>query len=528
METPHPSQSLDEIYNRLLGLKSFNELTTAEALEHIGMLIDVSADLGRREGLRRALRLSDRLRRNSLDSKASALLHYFSANAWSALRTTYRSRRIWHWEDKHLEPEIVCLRRARRDPGFRSLAKRRRSQILTNLGNLFDSIGRTVEAQEHWHAALDAIPSFAMARGNRGLGLITYAQLLYDPGHQILFLEQARGDLKAAIAGNVYPTAKHHFQERYAWIKVALRARRSSSRVDLHKWPLGRSTRERVYRRWCLRQRLFLNPLNDLGAYPIGARDVLTAPSIATGFRENPYGFYSWTNRLKQEFVSARFLLFQALSASRAHYSDRDVLLYDSPDLPVYGLPIEQARLAFRMAFSLFDKIAFGLNRYLALGIADHRVSMRTLWYEKETRERGLKTTLAGRRNLALRGLFWLSKDLYENSPGFTEALEPDAQDLADIRHHLEHKHLSVVSDDKPRPYPGAEEEQSFGGVWGRGVKREELFQKTLRVLKLSRSAIIYLFLAIHHEERAKAIKASKREVTLPMVLLPLRDDAKV
>src|SRR5262249_34479893 len=37
-----------------------------------------------------------------------------------------------------------------------------------------------------------------------------------------------------------------------------------------------------------------------------------------------------------------------------------------------------------------------------------------------------------------------LSKDLYQAEPGFQSAIEPDAQELNEIRNHLEHKYLKV------------------------------------------------------------------------------------
>jgi hypothetical protein len=43
---------------------------------------------------------------------------------------------------------------------------------------------------------------------------------------------------------------------------------------------LSGSKQEQAYRRWCLDQRLFLNPLNDLGSLPVADHDVLTTPSV--------------------------------------------------------------------------------------------------------------------------------------------------------------------------------------------------------------------------------------------------------
>ncbi|MCB9422966.1 MAG: hypothetical protein H6667_24410 [Ardenticatenaceae bacterium] len=94
------------------------------------------------------------------------------------------------------------------------------------------------------------------------------------------------------------------------------------------------------------------------------------------------------------------------------------------------------------MTYSLFDKISYFLNAYLALKIPETRVNFRTIWYTNQQRNKGLKSEFKDRQNWPLRGLFWLSKDLYEDKEGFKNSTEPDAHNLADIRNHLEHKYL--------------------------------------------------------------------------------------
>ena len=46
--------------------------------------------------------------------------------------------------------------------------------------------------------------------------------------------------------------------------------------------------------------------------------------------------------------------------------------------------------------------------------------------------------------NWPWRGLYWLSKDLYESD--LCNVLEPDARALHDLRNHLEHKYVKVVA----------------------------------------------------------------------------------
>ena len=57
--------------------------------------------------------------------------------------------------------------------------------------------------------------------------------------------------------------------------------------------------------------------------------------------------------------------------------------------------------MAFRMAYSLLDKVAYFLNNYLALGIPERMVNFHTFWYIKQKRQssfdRNLKLPTTGR-----------------------------------------------------------------------------------------------------------------------------------
>jgi hypothetical protein len=68
------------------------------------------------------------------------------------------------------------------------------------------------------------------------------------------------------------------------------------------------------------------------------------------------------------------------------------------------------------MAYSLLEKVSYFLNHYLALGIPERRTGFRSFWYDGQERQRGLRPEFDACDNWPLRGLFWLSKDLFENA----------------------------------------------------------------------------------------------------------------
>ena len=233
---------------------------------------------------------------------------------------------------------------------------------------------------------------------------------------------------------------------------------------------------------------------------------------------------------MKQEFVSARYLYYDGINADQPHFSDRDVLLYNTLDYPVHSLAAERVKAAFRIAYSLFDKIAYFLNDYLCLSIPEKRVTFRTFWYEKQKRNKGLSPIFQKRENnWPLRGLFWLSKDLFENDSGFKESIEPDAQELADIRNHLEHKYLKLHDDFWAGPSSeNGDATLVLANTSAFSLHRREFEVKTLRLIKMARAALIYLSLAIHAEENQRRTGDEHKTITPKLALDIFEDDWKL
>jgi len=364
-----------------------------------------------------------------------------------------------------------------------------------------------------------------MALGNRGLGFSEYGRSLYDSGHAEAFLLFAHGDLGAAISANAdyagYPhdDAKTAYALRRQQIERIIDCAAVQASLQLDGYPLGDTRAEQDYRRWVLANGLFLNPLNDLGQHTISARDIFGLPSFTTAIDEPPtlIGLF---NQMKQEYTSARWMLYEGTEADSPHFADRGVTLPNTLDYPSYSIAVEKVKAAFRIAYSLFDKVAFFLNDYAKLRVNPRQIYFKTIWYDNQDWKRGIRREFLNSRNWPLRGLYWLSKDLFDQELQATA--EPDAQELYIIRNCLEHSYLKVHEMLIP----------STGGpdMWldrlAFSVQREDFFRRTLRVLGLSRAALIYLSLAIHHEELQRP--PSKSGLVAPMVLDLWDDEWKV
>lgn len=417
-------------------------------------------------------------------------------------------RGSWAWEHPEREQQILALSRAAAHPGFVELDIVRCCQILTNRANQLNVMGRFIDAIEGWDAALRIIPQFAMAQANRGYGLQHYGGLLDDDRERaILLLHAYDGLIAASAAGAVYDSVyPQGLAERFAEDARTYAAAGDLDRIralqDFGVPPLGRSKAERKYRQWCLDRRLFLNPLNDLGAHARAACDDLVLPPISERFDERPGvvtppPVISFFNQMKQEYASARFMLYEGLHDTKLHFSDRGVRLFDTLDYPMHSLATERVRTAYRIAYSLLDKVAFLVDHYWKLGKIADRINFKNVWMV-EGKPR-LLDRFKDYANWPLRGLFWLSKELFDDQLKRTTG--PDARELHDIRNALEHKFLQV-HEGWAWPIMGT---PPSGEGLGLSIDSDLLEAKALRVTKIARSALIQLALAIGVEERASA-----------------------
>jgi tetratricopeptide (TPR) repeat protein len=489
-------------YDRLL-TTTLPTATPRETLNHLGLLIDAAHALRDAIGPQHALTIADNLDTAAWTSADRATLHFFLANANDDLRNREKKtlKQRWEWTSQHFEHSLLHLRQAANEPGITDLAADTQCKIFTNLGNNFSTIGRYIEAQEHWNHALSIDPTFPMALANRGYGRFHYAKTLHDPGHREAFLHHAHHDLTAGIPNIPYPDAQAFFASVKTELERVLPKAFLDAPYPFRTFPLGDTNDEITYRTWALRHRLFLNPINDLTTDSVAAHDVIHTPNMVVPLGEPPI-YQGFFNQLKQEYTAARFLLYQGLHHHAPAWADRDVRLLNTLDYPAYGTNLEFIKLAYRSCYSLFDKIAYLLNQYLTLGIHEKRVNFKTLWYEKEDPKKHLKPFFDSYANLPLRGLYWISRDLDENTP---RHLSPDAAELSTIRQHLEHKYLK------------AHTETAIPDDWrdtlAHNIHRDDLERKALRLITITRAALLYLILGITVEEQHRRKKRGDKKV---------------
>jgi hypothetical protein len=492
----------------LLKISSLGSFSEQESLDILQKLVDHSFDLKTNIGTNHAIALIKNIDFNKKFPTQQFLAHYFISIAWSDLRgNKVHTSEAWEWEQPELEQEVVNIRLAARyyNPGHD--APERICQILSNLGISMAWMGRFAIAYEYWNSVNSITDRFGPAIGSLGDNMIYQAlNALYDEGHQKVFFVIGYKNLARAVKLPLEDDAKIHYQQKLESIESSNpQLKAVDLELDTSEYS---SAQDAHYRKWCLSNCLFLNPLNDIGEYQIATCDPLSLPTMNVSVEEGG-SYHSFFNQIKQEYVSARFVFYDNLKKSDKHFSDDHVMKYDLLDSTRLSLHTEMKKLSFRMAYSIFDKIAFFLNFYLKLKIPETKVNFKTLWFDKQQSVNGLRAEFSRRANLSFRALYWLGKDIHVHSEAYRDSLDPTTFDLARIRNFIEHKNFRIFNDGFNSPPEILKDKTSYS------IDEKHFDEKTLKLLKLAREAIIYLCLGINREEKNR----SEQEASFPVHL---------
>ncbi len=521
-------EELTDSLSRLIRLGILSD--ASEELGRLGLIVDAASDLERADTLQQAIVELQLLlsREETCGNHLEPVAHYFCANALESLRIVAgREGQLHEWNQPELKQQIIHLRTALRLTSFADLHPIRRCEIYTNLGNTFHHTGRIIEAIRYWDEALDINADFAMALGNRGYGFYQHGRHVHDVQNKSLHFKEAYLGLTNSLQNDdtsISPGARDVFLNTLLSLDVLLPEGEVFKPLRVGDFPTDMTREEIQYRRWCLMKRLFINDLNELQIGFFCAHDTTALPTITTAIDAPQPSIIGFFNQLKQEFVTARYLCYEGGMPGDAHFS-RQIRNY-SQYFRLSGVRYlcgEAQRRPFRIAYSIFDKIAYLLNDYLGLGIPERKIYFKSMWFEKQKPGGDLLSSLADSKNKGLRALYWISNELYDRDEAYGSAIEPEAQELADIRNHLEHKYVKLHSGSPPQygdspPLIGYDRLALSYGV-------KEFEDKTVRVLALAREALLYCVQSVY--EREYSMRRNTDTFSAPIDLGIFDDDWK-
>lgn len=399
---------------------------------------------------------------------------------------------------------------------------RHQEEVFRQLANVYSQVGRPVEALSYWRSAVSSSRQPEPVLAEMAEGLFHYGNHVAMPDYKArIFTHASKVGDRALESEALDDDTNEHLKGVMAEIKDRLEDTGGPEEIIGCNIRLGDTAEAHEYALWCLEERLYINPLNDVFTTAVASGDTLLLPPMAVSARTGlgPIGMF---NILKQEFVTARYNFYQGLKEDTGHFSDQHVNYAEVLTLPALGYKFECVKNSLRTAYSLFDKIAFSLETYLDLDIEnDADVTFRRVWYKDGTKGKGLREEFQEKENWPLRGLFWLSKDIFEEGPGFRRPADPDARRIHMVRNAAEHRYLALNAMGTFDPT----ELRTHGTGWGHPIGEHigfpEFRKFAYRTLELAREALIYLVLAVYEEEQARGhISEGSQGMATPFGLL--------
>ena len=390
--------------------------------------------------------------------------------------------------------------------------------IYTNYANSLDACGRVIEALRIYRKAICLSENFGMAVGNYGRALNFYANMVNDSGHHKELHCYAYQAIKKAISSkdpNMHTAAKRFFEGMINTYESSTESDFLAAPIVFEQYDLGESE-EFSYRSWCLEKHLFLTPLNDvIECESAFAHDPLTITrytenvnkdDLSLERRVNPPRWFAMLNQLKEEYIYARFLCYDGSEKIKdLHYADKEVKLSLSDyDYVNYSIGSEQLKSAFRLLFSIFDKVAFFVNDFWDMGYHERKADAYRVFLSEKF----------PKNNIALNALYWSYSEFIKDYWPNEEASE---RDLYTLRNALEHKFVKIH--EYQIEYKLEIADDNFYHI-----SEQTLIEQCVRLVELARECIMYLVYAIDIEERKK----EKSDKTVSLKVIDFDDEWKI
>ena len=159
-------------------------------------------------------------------------------------------------------------------------------------------------------------------------------------------------------------------------------------------------------------------------------------------------------DELKNEYCYARYLIFSAenIPNGTEHFFNKTYPHVEDMANTITNIKASQYKSAFRILYSLFDKIAYFISRFFALNEIDYdnRINFERLFRKKNSEKKWQPhPKLKDSKNCFIHALFYILKDIrdVDDFSSVSHCLDPEAKAFSEIRNALEHRSLKIVDD---------------------------------------------------------------------------------
>ena len=480
----NPAKAIEEA-------RSLNSDTPVKGVLYTGLKAGVLIDAGSSAKDKKAIEEGVALFRRLLsESPEDARLHYNLGNGLAALADQYPSTtNTWYLNTANIRSEarghLQKAISAKDNAAVRSTA-------FTNLGNALLRAHRWVEAYDAYSSALKHDRTNSVASTGAARVLLSCARR--GMGNRSILLSIAARHLK---------TAKLH-PHRLAEL-AGMKAQKELQRLLQMKLPESKPPDLKNagdYEKFVARHRLALSPTIDGLDCSLKRWDSLwfnsLIESVGTGSGVPP--LFAMMNVMKSDFLAARYLAYQALTAKFPESG----LYTDTLDYAVYGIAPSFLSLAQRACFDVLDKIAAATTEYFGIPGDAKVVYFWSRWF-KNPRKRSPKTwhpillPHIGSGNTAIIALADISFDIAKD--GFLVRKQA-------FRHSSTHR-FTVLHDMGCRPSRESEQIEH--------CEIREFKDELIESLQLARAAVLYFVEMVSIAEKTRAAGTGKvGTITVP------------
>ena len=408
----------------------------------------------------------------------------------------------------NLTAEINNLRQAK--TLISEQAEQIRNEVMTNLSNSLAHQRRSIEILNDWNCdfGIDGDAPFVSSL-SKARELIWISRFLNDDSHKNLYLYEAFRlikNLKDHIHITDHPAVIKALNDDP--VIVNLLKNGEDFFAPIANWqtvyvPEEYTPEERSYRGWCLNERLFVNPINDITTAWIADQDILQFPSHTVKIGDGPY-FAASFSALKREFCFARYMAYEGIHQIHSEFETAKLYLVSTLDYVDYSGSTEKIKTAFRICFSVLDSLAAVMNNYF--DCRSSNIAFTPKWIKESFKDKEV--------NHFVDALYWLACDLFDNEkaisdPSKWKAPNPESSQIRKIRNAIEHGWLRVAEHDCP--------------IWNKDhdyayvVTPLALQKHTLTLLRLVRAAMLYLTFSVKMNENSKEHPDEIIGICLPM-----------
>lgn len=453
------------------------------------ILVDIASDLSDADLARRGVSLIKDVDPAGLPEPAQQAYWYNLGNGHGAI---YNIRKIPSGVRRALDDDFghakKCYKQAM---PLRAKSPESSARLYTNYGILLRTVGRHIEEIEAYDQALNAVPDFAMALWHQSKGLCWYSKLVESPTGRAVLIE-ARHLLKRSLGAGLEPVRKIKAEKELAELERILNNPETPD--HRHTKHVADSDIETSYIRFCVDNRLYLHPcpVSSHEAYqdPLSVRFPTETKDEYLELRSDELAL------IKQEYIAARFLLFSYRHKQPdLSFVDRGAFLPSTGETKGH-IYLQLLNLSFRAAYAILDKIAYFLNIFCKVGLKEDDIYFREEFF---LGNRALRTSLAKYDGLQLAALFDVAREFSKGQPLYS---------LRNLRRKLEHRCLVLRSG--LRAQEADRVSQAAARAAANNLSEDELYEASLRLLRVARAAVFYLFQFVRssvdpHKAEAKA-----------------------